>query len=69
MLIKGQDDCCIVDLGAACLRERHGTEGSWIDSNGRPVAHYPAQGRAVEVMRDLWEAAKAGKSFYEIPAK
>ena len=67
MLIKGQDNCCIADLSTVSLREWHGEGGSWIDGNGRPMAHYMAKERAGEVMGELWEAAKAGASFYELP--
>jgi hypothetical protein len=65
MLIKGQG--CICDLSSTSLRERHGSEGSWIDGNGRPLVHYREQGRAEEVLQELWEQAKTGAGFYEIP--
>ena len=54
MLIKGQGNCCIADLSTVSLRERHGEGGSWIDGNGRPMAHFMDKGRA-------------GASFYELP--
>ncbi len=68
MLIKGQDCIAVFDLSTTALRERHGEGGSWIDGNGRPVAHFKEQGRAKEVMGDLWEAATKGAGFYELPA-
>lgn len=54
MLIKSQGNCCIADLSTVSLRERHGEGGSWIDGNGRPMAHFMDKGRA-------------GASFYELP--
>ena len=67
MLIKGQDNCCIADLSTVSLRERHGEGGSWIDGNGRPMAHWMDKERAGAVMAEIWEAAKKGAAFYELP--
>lgn len=67
MLIKGQDNCCIADLSTVSLRERHGEGGSWIDGNGRPMAHWMDKERAGAVMAEIWEAAKSGADFYELP--
>ena len=67
MLIMGQNDGIIFDLGNATLRMRIGSGGAWLDANSHTVAHFETKERAGEVMRDLWKTAKTGADFYELP--
>lgn len=67
MMIMGQNDGVIFDLSNVTLRLRNGGGGCWLDANSHTVARFETKERAGAVMRDLWEAAKSGADFYEIP--
>jgi len=67
MLIMGQNESAIFSLDTTALRVRISGAGSWLDAAGHTTAHFDSKERAAEVMRDIWEKAKAGASFYEIP--
>lgn len=69
MLILGQNDGIIFDLSSTTLRMRLGSGGAWLDANSHSVAKYDTKERAGAVLRDLWEAAKGGADFYELPGE
>ena len=69
MMVMGQNDGVIFDLSNVVLRIR-GTNGAcWLDANAHSIAKFDTKERAGAVMRELWEAAKTGASFYEIPGE
>lgn len=69
MLIMGQNNASIFSLDSTALRVRTGGAGSWLDAAGHTAAHFDSKERAAGVMQEIWEAAKTGASFYEIPEK
>lgn len=69
MLILGQNDSVIFDLGNVTLRIHNSSGGAWLDANSHSVAKYDTKERAGAVMREIWEAAKGGADFYELPGE